>query len=383
MKGKVWGTEWKIYKDRETGATVRQLTDYFANHYHVYFTNPGWYAGGKKMLMGGDRENKSNLYSVDLETGLITQLTDYERIPVPNDINFQSIAVNPKKDEAYFWKLDELIAIDLNTLVERVIWDSPAGYMRSILNVTSDGKYVIGSRVQDMSDKIFLDLQHGYVGFNELWAANPLSMVYKTPVDGGETEIVWQENSWIGHVNTSPMNPSIMTFCHEGPWDKVDHRIWGLDHTTGKAWKIRERKAERERVGHEYWYADGETIGYHGVNLVTDVKFFGRIKYDNTCGSEALFPFHTGHIHSNDEHLVVGDGSSKYVYLWRYDAANNAYEGPKALCVHSSSMHQQFVHVHPRFTPDGKQVVFSSDKTGYGSPYIVDVPDFYSLPSAR
>ncbi|HUS57034.1 MAG TPA: oligogalacturonate lyase family protein [Planctomycetota bacterium] len=56
-----------------------------------------------------------------------------------------------------------------------------------------------------------------------------------------------------------------MAFCHEGPWQRVDNRIWGLDIETRRAWKIRPT-APGECVGHEYWMSDGEHIGYHGGN---------------------------------------------------------------------------------------------------------------------
>jgi oligogalacturonide lyase len=36
--------------------------------------------------------------------------------------------------------------------------------------------------------------------------------------------------------------------------------------------------------------------------------------------------------------------------------------------------------VHPRFSAKGDQVVFTTDVTGYGNVYLVDVPDFDQLP---
>lgn len=43
-------------------------------------------------------------------------------------------------------------------------------------------------------------------------------------------------------------------------------------------------------------------------------------------------------------------------------------------------MHIQQTHVHPRFSPDGSYVIFTSDVSGYGKVYKVDVPEFDSLP---
>ena len=382
MKMKNWGVEWRTYTDRETGAKVTQLCDYFANHCHVYFTNPSLFDNDTKLVMFGERENKANLFTVDLLSGEILQLTDYERIPPPHECNFQNIGVSSIRSEAYCWYKNKLMAIELHTGKERELYTMPQGYRRGNTNVTSDGKFVLGHCIKDLSKEMELDTGHGYVGFDEHWERNPHCFIYKAPVDGGKTEIIHEENLWLGHINASPVHPNLVSFCHEGPWHKVDHRIWVLDHVSGEIWKVRERKVPNERIGHEYWYADGETIGYHGEVPTSGEKFFGRAKYDNSNPHETSFPFFTGHIHSNDEEYVVGDGygSTKHVRIWRYNRAADKYEGPRAVCIHRSSLNSQIVHVHPRFTPDGKKIIFTSDQSGYGSPYIVEVPPFDSLP---
>ncbi len=35
--------EQKEIKDRNTGVTIRQLTNYKGHSHHFYFTNPGWF----------------------------------------------------------------------------------------------------------------------------------------------------------------------------------------------------------------------------------------------------------------------------------------------------------------------------------------------------
>lgn len=74
----------------------------------------------------------------------------------------------------------------------------------------------------------------------------------RVTVDGSGADSVWKENYWVGHVNTSPTQPHLLTFCHEGPWDLVDNRIWGFNMEPGDVWQIRPREEEYERVGHEY-----------------------------------------------------------------------------------------------------------------------------------
>ena len=59
-----------------------------------------------------------------------------------------------------------------------------------------------------------------------------------------------------------------------------------------------------------------------------------------------------------------------------------AARGDELLCTHRGSFQCQEVHVHPRFSPDGRQIVFTSDARGYGNVYAIDVPEFDALPDA-
>ncbi len=387
-KGRVWPTEWACYVDTATGARVRQLTTYRGNSNHLYFTNYGWYHRDRKLLIGSERDNRPNLCSVDMESGEITQLTDLEPQPLPYPTYLLRVAIDQKHETAFFGYGRQIVRVDLNTLETNTLWEMPEGMLRNMVNVTADGKYVcVGTyAIPDMGKALDLARRYTYGGSvysgtgmsqRATWEARPLSRVVRIPTAGGPAEVVWEEQTWINHVNTSPTLPNVLTFCHEGPWHLVDHRIWGLDTDTGKAWKIRPRMVEQERVGHEYWYMDGVHLGYHGMKP-DGTKVFGRVRYDNTGLVEVAFPFETGHIHSNDFSMIVGDGGQE-VRLWKWNG--QSFDGPRALCVHRSSKRDQMFHVHPRFRSDGKQVVYTSDVPGYGQVFVADVPEFESLPS--
>ncbi|NCQ31793.1 MAG: oligogalacturonide lyase [Armatimonadetes bacterium] len=375
--GTVTPPEWRELTDPVSGVRLRQLTSYKTNSHHLYFTNPGWYAGGRKLLFGSERYNRSNLYGIDLESGEITQLTDLEP-PPKREVTFLGVSVNPTRDEAYFTYGQELRAVALDTFEQRTLWTMPAGFRPSMLNCTADGKWVCIGIAEDLSREIRTDMLRGYIGFRETFEANPECHVVRVATDGSGGESVWQEQTWIGHVNTSPTHANLLTFCHEGPWDKVDNRIWGFDLDTGKAWMIRPREAG-ENPGHEYWHADGVTVGYHG-RRPDGSKFLGKTRYDNTDRFEADFPGETGHIHSNDFHLIVGDGGS-VIRAWQWNGAS--FDGPRVLAEHRSSMKIQQAHPHPRFNADGTKVVFTSDWTGYCQVYEAEVPEFAALPAAK
>ncbi len=369
--------ERKRYKDPFTGVEVTQLTDYKGHSHHFYFTNPGWYDGGRSLLFSSDRDNRTNLFGMDLASGEIEQLTDLEPVPLPRKLHFFSACTNPTRDEVYFWHDLSLMALDLETRKTRCLHQLPKGWCVSMTNCSADGRHVYFGIWEDQSDKFAVDLHRGYVGMKETFAANPLSRILQVDSEGDGIQTVHEERRWIGHVNTSPTERNLLTFCHEGPWNLVDHRIWGLDADTGRVWKIRPTEG-REVVGHEYWYADGVRIGYHGRDA-EGTPMIGRIRFDGTDSHETSFPGRTGHTFSKDEKLIVGDGGD-VIRLWQYDGKQ--YAKPRALCRHGSSMHIQQAHPHPRISPDGKYIVFSSDLAGYCNVYKVALVDPDGLPLA-
>jgi oligogalacturonide lyase len=377
-KGERFPAEWHTFADLQTGVKVRQLTAHKGHSHHLYFTNPGWYGGGRKLLFGSDRGNRTNLFGIDLESGEITQLTDMDQPPPPAETSFLFASKNPRRDEVYFWQGRDLLALDLDALEERLLYRAPDGFMTNMTNVTADGRYVCTAFFEDLSGRFPVDLLHGYVGFSEYWEAMPLSRIVRIDTGRGGGETVFEERYWIGHVNTSPALPHILTFCHEGPWHRVDQRIWGLDMATGRAWKIRPA-GPGEVVGHEYWFADGQRIGYHGRGP-DGAAFYGCVRYDNTERLEAPFPAGSNHFHSNGLDLIVGDGSAQapQLLLWRF--RDGRFEGPRVVLTHRCSFHTQILHVHPRFSPDGRQILFVSDAGGYGNLHLIDTPDFDTLP---
>lgn len=376
--GKGMKPEISRYRDRDSGVEVTQLTNYRGHSHHFYFTNPGWYDGGRKLLFSSDRNNRTNLFGLDLASGEIEQITDLEPVPLPRELEFVRACKNPAREEAYFWHDFSLMAVDLVSKTTRTLAEINPRWCISQTNVSADGRYVYFGTWEDLSSRFEVDLLRGYVGFAETWEARPLSQVVRVPVDGGLEEVVFEERYWIGHVNTSPTQPHLLTFCHEGPWDRVDHRIWGLDASGGRVWKLRPTKPG-EVVGHEYWYADGLRVGYHGA-IAGGRRILGRIDWDNGNPLEADFAGETGHIFSNNESLVVGDGNGM-IRVWKWDGKR--YLGPRLLCRHDSAMQIQQTHPHPRISPDGTYVIYTSDRTGYGNVYMVPLVEFDSLPEIR
>ena len=391
--GDTWPSESRRFEDPKTGVPILQLTNHRCHSFHPYFTNPGLWDEGRRLILASHRGNAANLYSCELETGELRQLTDFGP---DGGVRSALIFVNPKRDEVYFVEGARILALDLRTLRQRVLFEKPEGFRLGSLSCTADGTRICTVVNEDLSSRIRMDLGHGYVGFAEYSAARPLSKVLAVSVDDGRIDLVHEERFWIGHVNTSPTLPNVLTFCHEGPWDKVDQRMWTLDVASRQAAPLR-KQSPGENLGHEYWFADGERVGYHGWGEGPESPppssvagcpshRFGWVRWDGSAGEEYRFPHGSTHFHSLDEELIVGDGGGerRELLLWRL--RDGEYEGPRTLAVHRGSFHVQILHVHPRMFAgrDGQiRVLYSADPQGYGNVYVADVPEFESLPEAE
>ena len=189
--GRRWPSELTVHKDPVSGAAVRQLTNYRAHSNHSYFTYPCWYDQGRKLVIASDRDNRVNLFGIDLESGELTQLTDWDPAKVSNR---HSLSKNPVREEIVFFYDGTVSVLDLTTLQSRPLMKRPPGYTGNLADVTADGKYVATGFSQDLSDRFPVDLAHGYIGFHEIWAAKPHSTIWKIPLDGGEPQLVHEEN---------------------------------------------------------------------------------------------------------------------------------------------------------------------------------------------
>lgn len=384
-KGTIYHDPTFRYRDEYSGREILRLTDYLGHSNHFYFTDPCWLASGRSLLFTSDRANRSNIYRYDLDDHAITQLTDFAERRRPHACWSEANA------RLYFWDGRSLMELDPASFNERVIYEAPLGMEPGErANPTADGRYVI-SKLQEPLATGDAGISFAYSGFRRLHRQRPLTRITRTDVATGETEIIHEDRRYITHLNTSPALPHIMTFCHEGPWDLVEQRIWGLNIETGASWKIRPQDDGLDlAVGHEYWFADGERVGYHGARRDgTGDHVFGFITWDNRDHVERDFPFRSTHFHSLDETLVVGDGSpaavfthqgvaQPFIQLFRWNGT--AYEGPRILAYHRSTFNDQHAHPHPRFTPDGASILYTSDLTAYSNMYLVEIGDFEELP---
>ena len=385
-KGQVFQDVPFRYVDSVSGREVLQLTDHLGHSNHFYFTDPCFFNNNRSMVFCSDRDNRSNLFRYDLDTATITQMTDRKDGPKRRRINGCVCEIN---NAVFFWTDKHLVAMDLDTFEESIIAEVnpriPPSTSKSRAYPTADGKYICSQLMEELPQEQ-ASISYAYSRFRELFEKKPLTQIARIEIETGHQEIIWEDRRYMGHVNCSPTQPNLLTYCHEGPWDLIEQRIWGLDIQTSKTWKIRPQDDDNFAVGHEYWFADGERIGYHGrPREGKGSHIFGYVTWDNGEHVEIDFPYHSNHFHSLDDTMMVGDGTPAFrtpaqPYIQLFKRVGSDYVGPKVLSLHRSTFNDQHAHCHPRFTPDGKSVLYTSDLTGYSNMYLVEIGDFDTLP---
>ena len=213
-------------------------------------------------------------------------------------------------------------------------------------------------------------------------------------VKTGNIKTILKSTDWLNHLLFSPTDPSLLLYCHEGPWHKVD-RIWTIRTDGSQNRLIHKRTMVREIAGHEFWSKDGQTIWY---DLQTPRgEDFWVAGYRVATGERKWYHLERNEwsIHFNvtrDEHLFCGDGGDpgqvarapegQWIYLFRAELMPNDGIASKELVqpgvfrserLVNMSKHNYRLEPNVSFTPDERWVVFRSNMFGPTYVFAVEV----------
>lgn len=224
------------------------------------------------------------------------------------------------------------------------------------------------------------------------WAARLPMAMFTVNVETGETRVIHRANDWLNHLLFSPTDPTLLMFCHEGPWHKVD-RLWTIRTNGTQLTKIHSRTMAMEIWGHEFWSADGKTIWYDLQTPRGEV--FWLAAYDVETGERRWYHLQRDEwsIHFNvnrDGAMFCGDGGDpgqvarapdgRWIYLFRPELLpNRGFDNPahvrpgvlRAQKLVNMAKHNYRLEPNVSFTPDQKWVIFRSNM--FGDTYVFAV----------
>jgi oligogalacturonide lyase len=294
----------KTWVDKDTGHRVWRISDE-PNSGGFYFNVNAYTPDGKQMIYTApdgihvlDMATRQTRLLVPNPPPTSAPATTGARGPMAPGM-VHALVVGHKTNSIFFTKTDPATGVnavykaDTNTGEIRKLVDLPA--RRGIVSVNADetlaaGTYIEGdatgreygsnmpapaqpagaadNRVASAAQgPHFQPTNKGEMMERRLAARLPLVLftIRLEPGPNGEKpgDIVTLLHStdWVNHLLFSPVDPTLLMYCHEGPWQKVD-RIWMI-HTDGTHnTLIHKRTMLMEIAGHEFWGLDGETIWY-------------------------------------------------------------------------------------------------------------------------
>ncbi len=233
------------------------------------------------------------------------------------------------------------------------------------------------------------------------WASRAPMALYTISIGTGETKVIHRANDWLNHFLFSPTDPTLLMFCHEGPWHKVD-RLWTIRTDGRELKKIHSRTMAMEIWGHEFWSHDGKTI-YYDLQTPRGEDFW-LVGYEVATGRSTRYHLNRDEwsIHFNvsrNGKLMIGDGGDpgqvakapdgQWIYLFRPElVANRGVDDPsfirpgvlRAEKLVNMKKHNYRLEPNVAFSPDEKWVIFRSNMLGESYVFAVEVAKADSVP---
>lgn len=377
-------------KDPFTGVTLTRLTEPEVISHHMYFYNRMTTGDGKKLLLCQEREEGRQLYLMDLETGEMEQLTEGKGVADYDGM------ISPDDKELFFSQKGVYYRMDLQTKECRAFYRSPEGWMGGSLGPSDDFRYM--AIVETKLDTLPKKEGKGWDSFESTCLAKPLCRIVYIDVEQGTSHVVTEDHCWMGHPQIRPGDPDTIMFCHEGPYDLIDARLW-LVQSDGSNLRCCREQPNDLIITHEFWIPSGEKLAFVYRETTGDLTENIRMIDPVTLEEEIFMPCspYAHFICDKKYQYMVGDsqGSDVPIHMLTDEDRKKAKETlsndflylvnvekrtEQKLCYHGTSWstvhgNAQDAHPHPCFTEDNERILFTSDKSGKPCIYMIEMKD--------
>jgi oligogalacturonide lyase len=378
------------WMDPDTGHRVIRLSDEPGSQ-SLYFHQNGYTPDGGKLIV----TTPTGLATIDLKTRAITKVLEEKA----GRVNL--VMAGRKTGRAYYVKTGAVFTVDLDSKVTTELGKLPAG--ASIATVNADETLMAGTITEGtLPERPATGGRDSYPGKGEMMerrlAARLPMQLFTMSVKTGEIRTIHRSTDWLNHLQFSPTDPSLLMFCHAGPWPKVD-RTWTIRADGGAPTQIHHRTMIMEIEGHEFFSGDGRTIWYD-LQTPRSVVFW-LAGYEIATGRRTWYHVNRSEwsVHFNqspDGTLFAGDGggpssvaapgNGQWIYLFRPeltpDRTDNAVPNSRELIqpgvlkaekLVNLARHDYSLEPNVTFTPDMRWIVFRSNMLGPTHVYAVEV----------
>lgn len=383
--------------DPDTGHRVVRLSDEPGSA-SLYFHQNAYTPDGEKLII----TTPTGLSTINLKTRVIEKVVE-GRVNV--------IITGHKTGQVYYTKSGVVYATDLNTKVTREVAKLPP--RASVASVNADETLLAGiiddgpppsqrPNAPPAGAAPGASRDDSYPGKGDMMERRlaerrPLQLI-TINTKTGEVKTLLKSTDWLNHIQFSPTDPTLLMFCHEGPWHKVD-RTW-IIRTDGTALTLlHHRTMNMEIEGHEFFSGDGKMIWYDLQTPKSHV--FWLAGYNVSTGERTWYQLERSEwsVHFNvspDGTLFAGDGggpnsvaapgNGQWIYLFKPEMVPDRTDGAlpnlkelikpgffKAEKLVNLAKHDYRLEPNVTFTPDMKWIVFRSNMFGPTHVFAVEI----------
>lgn len=359
-RGAVYRPETTRSIDERTGVEIRQVTADAAMHHPPFFFVPAYDDKMERLYFISDRTGRPEVFAEIQATGEIVQLTEEE--------DLVEWSIYPSHDGRYVYYIAGTTACRVDTSTfesERLI---------DFGNVAMREKSMVGAGMGTTA-----------LSWCDRWWAIPVkvgerSQLVVLDTERGKWEVILERES-IGHPQFCPDDSNLLFYA--GP---LNDRVWVVHRDGTNNRRLYERKPG-EWITHETWIP-----GTRELAMVDWPKGI-RAVHAETGNERRVASFNAWHASCNRQgSLMVADTNHPDIGLQLFDPRDGV-GAPTTLCYPEASnvgehwagpfpyengpipvYAPQHTHPHPSFSPDGRRVVFTSDRTGFAQVYEAILP---------
>ncbi|MGI4020961.1 MAG: oligogalacturonate lyase family protein [Janthinobacterium lividum] len=364
--------------DKDTGHKIVKLVRREGNNGSFYFNNYPFVKQkgneGDIMVFSGSTPNGNQLFTVNLKTLATEQLTNRPKV--------SGEMVCLKTREAFYQSGDSIFAVNTDTKKTRFIYAFDPEFKGRVGTVNADGTYLACVKaIGEQEREILKNYPAKSDFFDRIYDAHIPHVLYSLNVKTKELKELFRENEWTNHLLFSPTDPDILSYCHEGPWEKVD-RIWNINIKTAQTKLMHKRSMVNEIAGHEFFGETGQTEWFDLQKPKGKTFFLAGINM-KTGQQDHIYQMTADEwsIHFNvsrDEKTFAGDGGDPVQvakakngeWIYTFKPESDHLKSEKLVNMKNHNYHLE-PNVH--FSPDEKWIIFRANFEGNEGVYAVEI----------